>query len=37
MKYEKVALSIILVSLPCLVFDFLLPAYTAELAILCFS
>ena len=31
MKYEKVALSIILVSLPCLVFDFLLPAYTAEL------
>lgn len=31
MKYEKVALSIILVSLPCLVFDFLLPAYTTEL------
>ena len=31
MKYEKVALSIVLVSLPCLVFDFLLPAYTTEL------
>jgi len=31
MKYEKVVLSIILVSLPCLVFDFLLPAYTTEL------
>lgn len=31
MKYEKVALSIILVSLPCMVFDFLLPAYTTEL------
>lgn len=31
MKYEKVAISIILVSLPCLVFEALLPAYTKEL------
>lgn len=31
MKYEKVALSIVLVSLPFLVFDVMLPAYTKEL------
>lgn len=31
MKYEKIALSIVLASLPCLVFNILLPAYTKEL------